>query len=376
MERSKVGLTFSLAMNSMLAHAKQNIMVLGIVVALTFATVFSTVLYYNIASDQTAFLDIFGSEPANVMLTVDPDADTSEVSRSIREMDHVRKVNLFDLIETKVDGQTVYTNVTNRYDELENDVVYEGRQPQHENEISISWVRSDQIGKTIGDSVEVENGGKRARYLITGLSQSIGNLGQVGALTLDGMKEMHPDYQGSTLFVYLDGVENKPFIRSVQDTLGDQIVDPLDIDENIKSQTGMYTAAIFAVMLMVLAITVLVVVMILYLVIKTLIIKRKTEFGVMKAIGYSTLQIMNQISLSFLPVIAGGVAIGGVIGYFFTNPMLSVLLSGAGVKRLAFNVEPFVILLPCVGILIVAYVVSMLVARRIRKISAYGLMTE
>ena len=78
----------------------------------------------------------------------------------------------------------------------------------------------------------------------------------------------------------------------------------------------MYIAAVFAIMLMVLIITVIVVVMILYLVIKTMIIKRKKEFGVMKAIGYSTIQLMNQISISFLPVIITGVACGGVLGYF------------------------------------------------------------
>ena len=144
----------------------------------------------------------------------------------------------------------------------------------------------------------------------------------------------------------------------------------------LESQTGMYTAAVFAVMLMVLIITVLVVVMILYLVIKTMIIKRKKEFGVMKAIGYSTIQLMNQISISFLPVIITGVTIGGVLGLFFTNPMLSLLLSSAGVKRLDFIIHLPTILMICVGILILAYIVSMVVSRRIKKISAYGLITE
>ena len=138
----------------------------------------------------------------------------------------------------------------------------------------------------------------------------------------------------------------------------------------------MYIAAVFAVMLMVLIITVIVVVMILYLVIKTMIIKRKKEFGVMKAIGYSTIQLMNQISISFLPVIITGVVIGGVLGYFFTNPMLSVLLSSAGVKRLDFIIHLPTILMLCVGIFILAYIVSMLVSLRIKKISAYGLITE
>lgn len=376
LERAKGGLHFLLAIKSMLANAKQNMMILLIIIALTFATVFSALLYYNIASDKTAFVNLFGSEPANVYIAVKPGADTRELLSDIEQMDHVRKVNIFDLIETKVDNQTVYTNVTDRYNQLENNIVYEGRQPKYENEISISWVVSNQINKGIGDTVEVEYGTKTKSYLVTGLSQSIGNLGQIASLTMEGIQQLKSDYKGTTLYVYLDGISNKDFIKNVQDQYGDHIVETLDIDENIVSQTSMYTTAVFAVMLMVLTITVLVVVMILYLVIKTMIIKRKKEFGVMKAIGYSTVQLMNQISISFLPVIISGVVIGGILGYFFTNPMLSVLLSSAGVKRLDFIIHLPTILMLCVGILVLAYIVSLLVSRRIKKISAYGLITE
>ncbi|MDR4887803.1 ABC transporter permease [Fredinandcohnia sp. QZ13] len=376
LDKAKGGLHVLLAIKSMLANAKQNMMILVIIIALTFASLFSMVLYYNIASDKTAFVNLFGSEPANVLIAVKPDIDTSELLRDIEQMNHVRKVNIFDLMTTKIDGQTVYTNITDRYDRLENNIVYEGRQPKYENEISISWVVSNQINKGIGDTVEVEYGAETKKYLVTGLSQSIGNLGQVAALTMEGMQQLQTDYQGTTLYAYLDGISNKDFIKRVEGQYGDNIADTLDIDENIETQTGMYTAAVFAVMVMVLAITVLVVVMILYLVIKTMIIKRKKEFGVMKAIGYTTIQLMNQISISFLPVIITGVAIGGVLGYFFTNPMLSLLLSSAGVKRLDFIVHLPTILMLCVGILILAYLVSMLVSRRIKKISAYGLITE
>ena len=118
-------------------------------------------------------------------------------------MDHVRKVNIFDLIKTKIDGQTVYTNVTDDYNQLENNIVYEGRHPKHENEISISWVISSQINKGIGDTVEVEYGNEKARViLVTGLSQSIGNLGQIGALTMEGIQQLQSDYKGTT-FMYI-----------------------------------------------------------------------------------------------------------------------------------------------------------------------------
>ncbi|KAA0546397.1 ABC transporter permease [Bacillus sp. BGMRC 2118] len=376
LDRASGSLHFLLGIKSMLAHAKQNMMVLFIIIALTFATVFSSILYYNIATDKTAFVDIVGAEPGSVMITVNPEVETSELLGSIEQMNNVRKVNIFDLIETRIDNQTVYTNVTDQYNQLENNVVYEGRQPVHENEVSISWVVSDQINKGIGDTVEVEYGGVTREYLITGLSQSIGNLGQIAGLTMEGIQQLQPEYKGTMLYVYLDGITNKSFINNVQKHYGDHIVETLDIDENIEGQTGMYTTAVFGIMLMVLMITFLVVVTILYLVIKTMILKRKKGFGVMKAIGYSTVQLMNQISISILPVISSGVVIGGLTGYFLTNPMLAILLSSAGVKRMDFTIYLPVILMYCAGILILSYIVSMFVARRIKKITAYGLIIE
>ena len=109
------------------------------------------------------------------LVAVKPDTDTRELLRDIEQMDHVRKVNIFDLITTKIDGQTVYTNVTDRYSQLENNIVYEGRQPKYENEISISWVVSSQIDKGIGDTVEVEYGTESKR-LYSGNWSSVNQL--------------------------------------------------------------------------------------------------------------------------------------------------------------------------------------------------------
>jgi len=376
LEKAKGSLHFFLAIKSMMASVKQNIMILLIIIALTFATVFSVVLYYNIALDKNAFINLFESEPSNVYISVKPDVDTRELLSDIEEMDHVRKVNIFDTINLEIDGDDVFTNVTDQYNQLDNNIVYEGRQPKYENEISISWVVSSQINKGIGDTVDVGYGDETNSYLITGLSQIIGNYGRTASLTMEGMQQLQQDYKGTTLYVYLDGISNNDFINNIQKQYGDYIIETLDIDKKIESRTSMYTDAVFAIMVMVLTITVLVVVTILYLVIKTMITKRKKEFGVMKAIGYSTIQLMHQITISMLPIIITGVGIGGLLGIFFTNPMFSVLLSSAGVKRLEFIIHLPIIVMVCVGILILSYIVSMFVSLKIKKISAYGLITE
>ena len=116
--------------------------------------------------------------------------------------------------------------------------------------------------------------------------------------------------------------------------------------------------------------------MILYLVIKTMILKRKREFGILKATGYTTLQLMTQIALSFVPIVIAGVIMGGVLGCLYTNSLLTLLLSGAGIHNVKFIVKIPPIVMLCIGLVVLAYLVSMLISRRIKWISAYGLITE
>jgi putative ABC transport system permease protein len=152
--------------------------------------------------------------------------------------------------------------------------------------------------------------------------------------------------------------------------------DVVDVEEMINSQSSVYISAVLAVMVLILANTVLVVVLILYLVIKTMILKRKREFGILKATGYTTFQLMTQIAMSFVPIVIAGVMIGGVLGCLLTNSMLTLLLSGAGIYNVQFIVKIPLIVVLCIGIIVLAYLVSMLVAHRIKRITAYGLITE
>ena len=60
------------------------------------------------------------------------------------------------MISTKLDGQSFYTNISDDYSKLDNQTVYEGRYPQYDNEIAVSWVVAKLLHKGIGDTVEVE----------------------------------------------------------------------------------------------------------------------------------------------------------------------------------------------------------------------------
>lgn len=374
LDQTKGGIHMLLAGKTILANRKQNMMIAVIISAISFASVFSIVLYYNIAKDKMTFIHMVGSESANII--VQSNHIEEKFINDVEEMEGVEKTTILDVIMTEVDGQSFYTQISDDYGMLNNNTVYEGKYPQFDNEISISWSVAKLLDKGIGDTVTVAVGDHSSVYLVTGFSQSINFMGKTVGLTLPGIERLIPNYKATTINIYVKDVKNEDIIQILKAKYGDSLVDVIDVDETLKSQTGMYISAVFILMLVILITTMLVVILILYLVIKTIIVKRKKEFGILKAIGYTTLQLMNQIAWSFVPIVVIGVILGGVLGCLYTNKMLALLLSSVGIRSVHFVVNYPVVIIFCVSIIVLAYIVSMLVARKIKKISAYGLIAE
>ncbi|MBU5670465.1 ABC transporter permease [Paenibacillus brevis] len=376
LDQSGGSVIWMLAGKTMLGNLKQNILISLIIAAVTFASVFAVMLYYNIGSDRTAFIHLVGSETADVVVITQPGTDSRVFMEEVQAMDGVAKLTIQDILNTEVEGRRYYTQVTEDFSRLDNDTFYKGRYPKYANEIGISGAISKEIGKGIGDQVTVNVQGRSETYLITGLSQSINFLGLLVSMTTEGMEQLAPDYESSVFNVYLDHEDTKGFIAKLQGQMGNRLQSVTDLEEVFNSQSSIYTAALFSVMLLILSITAIVVILILYLVIKTMILKRRRELGIFKAIGFTTLQLMNQIALSFVPVVAAGIVLGGFMGYLLTNPLLAFLLSGVGIFNVHFSLPLSGILLLGAGMIALSYIVSVLVSYRIKHISTYELITE
>ena len=70
--------------------------------------------------------------------------------------------------------------------------------------------------------------------------------------------------------------------------------------------------------------TVLLVVLVLYMVIKSMLTRRRGEFGIYKALGYTDRQLMEQIAISFLPASVGGTLAGSLAACLSVNRMASL----------------------------------------------------
>ena len=68
----------------------------------------------------------------------------------------------------------------------------------------------------------------------------------------------------------------------------------------------------------------------------SILLTQKTDFGIMKALGYSTGQIISQAVMTFMLYIAGGSILGSFFLYFCANAVISGLFHGMGVYKVAF----------------------------------------
>ncbi|MDF2819688.1 MAG: hypothetical protein K0R15_129 [Clostridiales bacterium] len=377
LDRTKGSLNFVLSLKNILANVKQNIMIVIIVSAVCFASVFGLVMYYNIVINDKAFIDMVGVEMCSIALSTVEGVDTAPLIENIKKMDGVRKAFNYNYGSVTINDESVQAYISDDLALLDNNQIYEGRYPKYNNEISINGSMAKKYEKSVGDTILVKFGSNEIEYLITGLSQGMSFMGRDITITLDGVKQMKESYQYNSINIYLeDDIDVKNFISELNQRYGTKITASINMKDMASSQLGAYSSIVAIIASIILIITGFVVVLILYLVIKAVLIRFRKDFGIQKAIGFTTFQLMTQTTLSFLPVVFIGAILGSLIGSIYINTLISILFKEMGVMKVSFIVPTLWIGLMCFGICVISYVVSMLVSWRIRKISAYLLMVE
>lgn len=375
--KGKGSLSILLAMKYLLHNVKQNIMISVIIAAVSFASVFGIVMYYNIAANDEAFIDMMGVEMSSIMASLDTKVDADELCKEIGGLEGVRKVIKYNYGSVTIGDEDCSSYIADDFSKLDNNMAYEGRDPIYDNEVSISGFVAEKYNKKVGDTITLKMNGNSSQYLISGLIQTSNNMGMGINITAAGTRRMCPEFKYDTINIYLkEGVDTEAFDRDLNRKFADKLVLTTNMEKLKSSQIGVYASIVTIFNTIILMITLLLVVMILYLIIKAMIIRRKKEFGIQKAIGYTTFQLMTQTTISYIPIIIIGSLAGSILGSIYMNPMLSALFRGIGVMKVDFEVPVLWIGIMCIGIGIVAYAVSMLVSWRIRKITPYSLIVE
>jgi len=377
LEKTRASLGVVLAAKHLFQNIRQTIMVAIIVGALAFAGASGLILNHNVNVDMTAFLNvIFGETPDAAILLNDPNESADFIAYVEANLD-IETIYGYQTLPLLINGETVNFEIVQDFSYLEGHALISGRFPASNSEIVVDGAVLSTLGKQVGDVVTVSSGDIERDFTITGIVQIWG--GFFAMMDFESMIRVQPDFIFSTFYVNL--TENADIdlfaeqIRAIgSNTEGGLLI--VLFQEQIDATFAAMGDIFSIVNIIILLVVAGVIVLVLYLLVKTMVIRRRREFGTQKALGFTTFQLMNQIALGLTPPVIIGVVLGSVGGYLGFNHIFVMLTSGMGIASVNLFVPINWLIVVSIGIIVLAYATSIAIAWRIRKISAYALVTE
>ena len=356
-------LAFQLALKQLLQAKRQALMICAIIAGVTFASVMGIAAYYNMSVDMTSFVHTIAGDMSDVLFVLDsPDEGEGFVER-MSDRPEVESIFGTQSIMLSVDGNMILTTIVEDFSYLEGHSLVDGRFPIHDNEIAVAVPVLNIIGKGLGDWVTIVSGEDAHEYLVTGTVQNVQFNGLVGSLSLDGLRQVQPDFDFFAYSVNLAyGVDAAHFIETIQVAERDVLLNVVFFQGQVDAQLGMLSDIFTIVSTIIISVVAAIVVLVLYLVIKTTILRRRRELGIQKALGYTTFQLMNQIALNLTPTIFIGVIVGAIAGYYSFNPIFVAMLSDMGIVQANMILPIAWVVMLCIAVVLISYTVSMLIS--------------
>ena len=374
LDKTRGALSFLLAVKNILKNKKQTIMLSLIIAAVTILAAEGLLVHYNMSVNTSAFIRMFGEVPDIFAIAEDAESGAKLRERMTNHPD-VTKIFSFDNATLLINETAVNVRAVENFEYLAGNELVSGRFPILDSEIALHGAILSELGKNVGDWVTIRSGDYEKEYIVTGTVQEMGNL--AGMMTSYGLRYVMPDFESIVFYIYVQAeIDVDEFIEAFTASNADINVPLISAQRQFDGQMGVMGDIFAAVNVVLLTAAATVVMLVLYLIIKTTIIRRKRELGIQKALGFTTFQLMNQVALGLSPSIILGAVLGTVGAYTLFNPLMDTVMGGMGIVQSNLLTPISWVVVPSIVLVLLAYVVSMLISFRIRKISAYALVSE
>ena len=371
LEETRGNTKFLLVLKQMIASTKQNIMLFLVSFVLI---AFSGTLFYNVVVEPDNFMSALSDEVADVIIY--PKSDSmSELESKLGNDNRVQNSLKYMSAIVKIEEKTVTAFACEDFSKVRNDVCYMGENPKDADEIALGSAFEENF--KIGDTVSVTVDGITKSFQVTGFVQSVNLQGELCELSIEGYNSLFNQNQTPYLYVYLENAENAEKITKEYKSDYSALV--ADTVNSYKLQTeaqDMYMGITVVLVVSICAVTILVVLFILYIVIKSLLVKRRQELGIYKAMGYTSSQLILQTTGSFMPVSMVAIVLSSFLAIYYMPAIYQFIFETLGVMKNNIEISFGFLMLFAVAQILVNIMISIILCMPIRKISAYVLIKE
>lgn len=259
------------------------------------------------------------------------------------------------------DPEKIYTYFTSQQlgkDEDDYDVI-EGRVPVLSNEIMITEMVARELGVGIGDTVHYQYTDKEDEFIVTGIYQTMMNLGK--GLRVSKEAEIEYQYNAGMFAIQaeIDSIlEEEELKEQVQKIFPDYAISTCS--EYANNMIGGVLDQLDTIKLLIITVVLFINIMITVLTMKTLITRERGEIAMLKSIGFSDKVLRGWQSMRILLVLGIAIFTGALISEPLSYVTLGPIFSMMGATSIKLITRPFE-----------AYVVYPLILLAVTGIAAY-----
>ena len=148
----------------------------------------------------------------------------------------------------------------------------------------------------------------------------------------------------------------------------------MNFDKVIVSSLKSFKSIATIMLVTMIAISAAVILLVLYLLIKSLMQKKKKEYGILKALGYKSKDLILQTAISFMPSIIISVIVFSIVSYFITNPYMNLIMVSFGIMKCNFVIPILGVVIVGIMLILISFIFAIFESRRIKKIEPYKLL--
>ncbi|WP_422486576.1 FtsX-like permease family protein [Gudongella sp. DL1XJH-153] len=251
-----------------------------------------------------------------------------------------------------------------------------GEAPNAENEIAISYLNNNEIGKNVGDELVLLYNDKQKVFIISGVYQDVTSGGYTAKSKYDFSEMKSEKYSFSV------NLKENAEVEKTADEWSDIIgpgVAVAPMEEFINQTLGGVVVQLKTIVLLIIIIGACLVMLITVLFLRLRLARDLSEIAILKALGFTERDIKKQylIKIGFVAIagIFTGVILTGVFGERIVNLVLSI--SGLGVQKVELIVDPLVqyMLIPLL-LLVLILLSTWIVLRIIKRYNIISIINE
>lgn len=214
----------------------------------------------------------------------------------------------------------------------------EGKEPEFSNEIIITDVTAADMGVDIGDSVYLDMEGETDEFIITGIYQSMMNMGQ--GLRVSRSAKLKDDYLSGIfcLQIEVEDMESEEAYEKIKETFPDYEV--LNTKEFLDGVLGSITEQMDVMIVCIVGVVLVINSLITILMMKTIMTKERGDIALLKSVGFASRSVKAWQVTRILLVLVAAIIVGTLLSNLTAPYIIGPIFAMMGANKIELVINP------------------------------------